>query len=81
MFVQNRDFFMPVLSERGCACAAPLITGRCCQHGHMPFTEEILNLENLIFSRCIGGCEAFSSIGILTESGLIRIRYFPDSIV
>lgn len=79
--MQNRDFFVPVLSEWGAPVRSLLTTGRYCLHGHVPFLEQMLNLKNLIFSRCIGGCEAFLSIGILTESGFTRIRYFPDFIV
>lgn len=64
----------------------PLTVGRRCLHGHMPFTKEMPNLEKLIFSCCIGGCEALSSMGILTYAfceekifdELYKIRYNND---
>lgn len=80
-FVQNGDFFVPVLSERGDARAAPLTAGRRRLHGRMPFTEEMSNLEKLMFSHCTGVRETFSSMGILTKYGFAPIRHFPDFIV
>ena len=47
----------------------------------MPFTEEMSNLEKLMFSHCTGDRETFSSMGILTKYGFAPIRHFPDFVL